>query len=546
MSGPTAVIRKTKIVIDTEHKYLPYLLAGVFILAALYIRPLMPIDETRYVAVAWEMWLRGDFLVPYLNGEPYSHKPPLFFWFMHLGWLLFGVNDWTPRLIAPLFSLLTLALMGRLARLLWPGREATAQLSQLILIGFYFWAISSTLTMFDVMLSFFVLLGVCQLYAMAVNGLRVRNWLLLAVAVAMGILSKGPVILLHLLFIVLSGPLWQRGLPKRITWAAWYGGAFGAMLLGIGFALCWALPAAIQGGEAYRQAILWGQTGGRIVKSFAHQLPWWWYLKLLPLLLLPWLLWLPLWRGLKQAEVKDSGLTFCLYWIVPVLLAFCVVSGKRVHYLLPLFPAASLLAARLVIPYSGEARVWRHSQRPLAAIVALLAIGGLVFLPLNKANDWLPLLQSLSPFWLWALLLAAGACFWRTAASLFQSVAMVSLLTAVSSLAIAGGYFQVASERHDVSDTGRLLAELQRRGEEIMYLGKYHGEYHFAGRLERRIQSIDSIAQWESEYPGTYLVVRFRHELPETSGNAIFRHADRGQNVAVIRHPSWSRNDGGN
>ncbi|MDX1698178.1 MAG: hypothetical protein R3308_07810, partial [Thiohalobacterales bacterium] len=50
------------------------------LLVGIGTRPLVPADELRYIAVAWEMWQRGDFLVPYLNGEPYSHKPPLFFW----------------------------------------------------------------------------------------------------------------------------------------------------------------------------------------------------------------------------------------------------------------------------------------------------------------------------------------------------------------------------------------------------------------------------------------------------------------------------------
>ena len=63
------------------------LLVGV----ALATRPLLPVDETRYVSVAWEMWQRGDFLVPHLNGSPYSDKPPLLFWLMHAGWWVFGV-----------------------------------------------------------------------------------------------------------------------------------------------------------------------------------------------------------------------------------------------------------------------------------------------------------------------------------------------------------------------------------------------------------------------------------------------------------------------
>ena len=63
------------------------------LLAGLMLRPLTPVDETRAVSVAWEMWQRGDFLVPYLNGQPYSHKPPLLQWCIHLSWLLFGVNE---------------------------------------------------------------------------------------------------------------------------------------------------------------------------------------------------------------------------------------------------------------------------------------------------------------------------------------------------------------------------------------------------------------------------------------------------------------------
>ncbi len=45
------------------------ILWGLLVGVSLAIRPLFPIDETRYAAVAWEMWLRDDFLVPHLNGE---------------------------------------------------------------------------------------------------------------------------------------------------------------------------------------------------------------------------------------------------------------------------------------------------------------------------------------------------------------------------------------------------------------------------------------------------------------------------------------------
>ena len=81
--------------------------------AALLFRPLMPVDETRYLAVAWEMWVREDFLVPHLNGAPYSHKPPLLFWLMQTGWGIFGVNEWWPRLVSPVFGLACIFLLLR-------------------------------------------------------------------------------------------------------------------------------------------------------------------------------------------------------------------------------------------------------------------------------------------------------------------------------------------------------------------------------------------------------------------------------------------------
>ena len=80
------------------------------------------------------MWNSGNLLVPHLNGDPYSHKPPLLFWLINLGWAVFGVNEWWPRLVAPLFGLASLFLTAGLARRLWPG-EAECAAAPLILVG---------------------------------------------------------------------------------------------------------------------------------------------------------------------------------------------------------------------------------------------------------------------------------------------------------------------------------------------------------------------------------------------------------------------------
>ena len=60
---------------------------------------LMDVDETRYVAMARDMFISKDFLTLYLNGEYFFEKPPLYFWQECLSFFLWGgkVNEFTAR-----------------------------------------------------------------------------------------------------------------------------------------------------------------------------------------------------------------------------------------------------------------------------------------------------------------------------------------------------------------------------------------------------------------------------------------------------------------
>ncbi|MGS0467866.1 ArnT family glycosyltransferase [Cobetia marina] len=96
------------------------------LMAGALARPYLPIDETRYVSVAWEMWHSGHWFVSSMNGAPYADKPVLLFWLIHAGWAVFGVNEVWPKVLMPLVSLLgiwqldaSLAPCGR-----WPRGRA--------------------------------------------------------------------------------------------------------------------------------------------------------------------------------------------------------------------------------------------------------------------------------------------------------------------------------------------------------------------------------------------------------------------------------------
>lgn len=515
-----------------------FLLWLILTATALYVRPLLPVDETRYAAVAWEMWLSGDFLVPHLNGELYSHKPPLLFWLMHLGWWLFGVNDVSPRLIAPLFALSTLYLAMAIARLLWPERKAVEAMAPFMLLGQFFWIFYSTLTMFDVMLTFFVLLGIYSVLLWAATGRAWKYGLLLGVAIGGGVLTKGPVILLHILPAALLAPWWRDRKRADFNAVRWYIGLIGSILLGAALALSWAIPAGNAGGEAYRQAIFFGQTQGRLVESFAHKLPWWWYGQFLPALVLPWLLLKPMWPALKTLRHGDVGLRFCAAWGVPVLVAFALISGKRAHYLLPLAPLVIMVLARALAGLEQRACDWRRANR--WALLLFAAIGvALTLMPWLKPALLPPEeLARLSPWWGAALLLALAVLWRQQAENVREAVFSTGIASVITLLVLSSAFFVLRGERFDTRATGAKIVELQESGKEVVVLsGAYHGEYQFGGRLAKPLPVIPGwqrLQKWHAEHPGAYALIRYKNAASVPDGLAYFQHRYKSGYIALV------------
>ena len=471
-------------------------------LAAFASRSYTPIDETRYLSVAWEMWQRGDFLVPFKNGEPYSHKPPLLFWLIHAGWWATGVNEWWPRLISPLFALICLVLSRRAAILLWPDRPQAARLVPWILLGSLLWSLYSQTIMFDLLMAFWVLLGILALVHASRHTPHACK--LFALAIALGVLSKGPVILLHLLPPALLAPWWLSG--NRVEWKRWYRRLALAVLGGALLALLWAVPAGYQGGEAYRNAIFWGQTANRMVESFAHQRPFWWYLPLLPALLYPWLLWPALWRhagGLKRD--MDSGLRLTLAWMLPALLAFSLVSGKQVHYLLPEFPAFALLAARLLAEDERRSRAW------LPALV-LVALGVVVLLlPVLHLSEGMKALAR-APAWGGLGFFAVAGWLLLKKDSPANLVARLAAASMTATLLINLALFRLVAPAYDVHPMSREIALFQAQGRPVAQLGEYHAQYQFAGRLLRPIGELRDgreASEWLKAHPQGLIVLYF-------------------------------------
>ncbi|WP_169566396.1 ArnT family glycosyltransferase [Sneathiella limimaris] len=323
------------------------LLLVILFIAEILFRPLLPIDETRYMSAAWEMYLRQDWLAPLtVNFQPYHHKPPLLFWLINISWEFFGVSRVAGMIPVFLAALATLLISQKLEELLFPERQKIHHKVPLILMGSLPFLIYSLMIMFDITLAVFTGLSILALLSFALTEKR-RYLVLLSLTLGLGVLTKGPVAWLYVLFPMVFGPLWH---PARIKPLKWYVGCAGALLLSVIPVSFWIVPVLTQSSGDFAYWLLWEQTAGRITGNFsaAHSRPFWFYLPILPLFFLPWILFGSVWKKLSGVwgDFQQNWLIrFLALWIVPTLVSFSLISGKQPHYLVPLLPGMAILLA---------------------------------------------------------------------------------------------------------------------------------------------------------------------------------------------------------
>ena len=466
--------------------------------AGVLLRPALPVDETRYLAVAWEMWTSGDWLVPTKNFALYTHKPPLLFWTMNLVWSVTGVSETAARLVGPGFAVLALLLIGRLARVLWPADPAIGARATLALSGMFAFALTGGLTMFDAALAAATVGGMLALVRALGSGRR-RDWALVGVALALGGLTKGPVIMLHLGPALVLAPLWARG-QAAVPLRDGTRGAAVALTVGLALIALWVVPAALSGGPEYREAILWTQSAGRVAGSFAHAKPWWFFAALMPVLLFPWIAVPALWRAAARQDWRDPGLRLCLVWVGSALVLFSLISGKQAHYLVPELPAAALIVARLAPP--------RFSVAGPAIIVGLaaLACAGIAagLIPVGRAEA---LVQPRTMLLATGFLLAAASLAALRVRGLGGGV-VLTLGTLLSLNLLVG--LTASGSLYDSRPLAAAIAPSEADG--IAFYGQsYHAEFNFAARLRAPVatpRTPQDLAAWQAAHPRGVIVAR--------------------------------------
>jgi 4-amino-4-deoxy-L-arabinose transferase-like glycosyltransferase len=333
-------------------------------------------EEGRRILPAIQMLKTGDYVVPQVGSNPYFRKPPLVNWLVAVSFKIFRVrNEWTARLpsalavlaVAIAFVTVARASLGQngstIAALIWLTNIGMIEKGRLIEIEAIYVSISGLAIIF--WLSFWSQKKSAWLI-----------WLLPSIFLGLGMLTKGPTLLVFFYGIVLA-VVWQTR-----NWRLLFHPAhFAALAIMLGIFAAWAVPFART--TTVELALhKWSiQFSERLRGTEFHFLSW---IQNVPrglVYFLPWLILVPFVRFSGFHDDPQLRLARALAWgVVVPFLAVNLVPGAVARYSMPsLVPASWFLAmsyAAGALQWPGEIRMW--NERAWARVIMAFVLLGLV------------------------------------------------------------------------------------------------------------------------------------------------------------------------
>jgi 4-amino-4-deoxy-L-arabinose transferase-like glycosyltransferase len=372
----------------------------VWLAAIAGARPLMLPDEGRYVGVAWEMLRSGDWLTPTLNGLPYFHKPPLFYWITAGSLSLFGMNEWAARAAPLLGAALGAVSIYLFARCWWDERAARLALLALLVQPLFF--IGGQFANLDMLVAGCITATIVLLAdaAMCVEWqFPWRKALAGAYAMAaLGVLAKG---LIGLVIPALVVGAWMVLLRRwRVLGALlWWPGALIFLLLAAPWfvAMQWRFAGFLDYFFVVQHFKRFAAGG------FNNVQPFWFFPAVLLLFSLPWLPWLtrPFRHGFlsdAEREPERSPIRLLLVvWVVVVVAFFSLPRSKLLGYVLPAVPPLAMLMAdgfvmALGTPPARARRLWQAGVA-VAVVLSVGVVAALAIHPLRSSRDFASVLR---------------------------------------------------------------------------------------------------------------------------------------------------------
>ena len=364
--------------------------------------PLVGPDEPRYARVAVEMFRRGDWIVPTLQGQPWLEKPALYYWMAGAAFSLFGESETAARLPSVLAAVVLTGLTALVGARLYGG---AAGLHAGFIAG-----TSLLVFAYGRAAAMDMLLAATVSAAIGLTGLRLLGIAGPMAVIAAGacaglaLLAKGPLGALLPALVALAylaaardrSQAWRR-IASRVPLAIvamlvvagpWYAAIFAAQ------------------GHAFVDVFLLNHNVARFTSTVHnHPGPIFYYV---PVLLAGLYIWsgltLP---GLAALRPRVPADLFVLCWLGAPLLFFSAAASKLPGYILPCIPPLAIAAGR-----AADRLV--HTDRPggwaRAAGLVTVALGAVVAAaPIALRQMGEPLWTVAVPPALWALVASLAA-----------------------------------------------------------------------------------------------------------------------------------------
>ena len=300
-------------------------------------------NEAFYVQTPREMVEKGDWIVPQFNGQPRLNKPPLSYWLVASAYSVFGVSVFWERLILALLAYASVWAVFLSGRILVSDRAAL--LAAVLFSATFRFQILSRRLLIDILLLFCILAALAAFLYWWKRG-RDSGLILAALFLGLGMLTKGPVILLPALILAVFTYL---AVPSdRLRQAPWVQSLLVFCLVSSSWYL---LLGFTQGWDSVFD-FLWKENLGRFTHvEFGPQRGLQYYPLVFLADYLPWSILLlgALAGRWTSRHYPDRSLSILLaLWLGIFLIFFSLSHNKQEYYILPVYPVASLwLAAYL-------------------------------------------------------------------------------------------------------------------------------------------------------------------------------------------------------
>ncbi|HBF30238.1 MAG TPA: hypothetical protein DDW73_11540 [Rhizobium sp.] len=317
------------------------------LLPGLFSLPPTDRDESLFSQASRQMVESGNYVDIRVQDKPRYQKPIGIYWLQSASAKIFQPDDkgqvWVYRIPSALGITIAVLMTAALGAVLF--NPTIGFVAALMLMGCTIVNVEARLATTDASLLAAITTTQFALARAWRGSRRWSNFVLFWTALGVGVLLKGPIILLPLVGTVLW--LWRS--QKTVGWFANLrplpGLVYLLLLVSPWFvAISMASHGAFMEQSAGKDLLdkIWsGQNRGIILPGF--------HLLIFPFMFFPFSLFTYMALPDIWLQRKNSAVSFCLGWIVPTWIVFELSLTKLTHYTMPTFPAWALLSAWALI-----------------------------------------------------------------------------------------------------------------------------------------------------------------------------------------------------